>query len=143
MPKLILLAEDSSSDELLTARALQKTGVPMEVSIARDGEEALARLLAEKTGPLPDLVLLDLKLPKLSGLDVLARLRADPRTRHLPVVILSSSDKPEDVAAAYRIGCNGYMSKGIDYSQFLESARILVQYWLVLNVPPVEEPLQK
>src|SRR5438552_7410277 len=110
--KVILLVEDNATDEVLTTRALQKSSVPVSVLVARDGEEALARLLSPEPATLPDLVLLDLKLPKVSGLDVLQRLRAAPRTRTLPVVVLTSSTKDEDVAAAYRSGCNGYLSKG-------------------------------
>ena len=137
--KAILLVEDNSSDEELTIRALNKSGVPLEIRVARDGEQALALLLVNEPCPLPDLVLLDLKLPKLAGLDVLTRLRANERTRNLPVIVVSSSTKSEDVVAAYRTGCSGYMSKGVDYLQFVESAKILALYWLVHNVPPVPE----
>lgn len=139
--KVILLVEDNATDEVLTTRALQKSSVPVSVLVARDGEEALARLLSPEPATLPDLVLLDLKLPKVSGLDVLQRLRAAPRTRTLPVVVLTSSTKDEDVAAAYRSGCNGYLSKGIDYSRFVDAAKIAVLYWLVHNVAPREPPV--
>jgi two-component system response regulator len=137
--KAVLLVEDNSTDEELTVRALKKSGIAMDISVARDGEEALAHLLPNEPRPLPDLVLLDLKLPKVSGLDVLERLRANKHTQNLPVIVVSSSTKPEDVAAAYRLGCNGYMAKGVDYVQFVESAKTLAQYWLLYNVPPVRE----
>ena len=137
--KVILLAEDNSADEELTIRALKKSGVPLEVPVVRDGEQALGFLHSSESHTLPDLILLDLNLPKISGLEVLARVRANPRTRNLVVVIVSSSTKPEDVAAAYRLGCNGYLTKGVDYIQFVESARILAQYWLAHNVPPVQD----
>jgi len=136
--KVILLVEDNHSDEELTTRALKNSGVPVSVLVARDGEEALAQLLSHDSSVLPDLVLLDLKLPKVSGLEVLERLRAAPRTRTLPVVVLTSSTKHEDVAAAYRLGCNGYITKGVDYRHFVDSAKIAVQYWLVHNVAPIE-----
>jgi two-component system response regulator len=136
--KVILLVDDNPSDEELTTRALKNGGVPVSVLVARDGEEALRRLLLGEPGLLPDLVLLDLKLPKVNGLSVLQKLRADPRTQTLPVVVLSSSTKPEDVNAAYRSGCNGYIFKGVDYRHFVESAKITVQYWLVHNVAPPE-----
>jgi two-component system response regulator len=135
--KIILLAEDNPSDEELTIRALKKSGLPIEVVVARDGEQALEHLSANPARPLPDLVLLDLNLPKISGLEVLNRLRSNSRTRPLPVIIVSSSTKQEDVEAAYRLGCNGYMTKGVDYLQFVESAKVLAQYWLAYNVPPV------
>jgi two-component system response regulator len=137
--KIVLLAEDNPSDEELTIRALKRGGLPIEVSVVRDGEQALAYLLDADADsrPLPDLLLLDLNLPKINGLDVLARIRSDERIRHLLVIIVSSSSKPEDVEAAYRLGCNGYLTKGVDYLRFVESARILAQYWLVYNVPPV------
>lgn len=137
--KFVLLVEDNSSDEELTIRALKKSEIPLEIRVARDGEQALGLLLATAPQPLPDLVLLDLKVPKVSGLDVLARVRANERTRNLPLVVLSSSTKAEDVAAAYSLGCSSYMTKGVDYLRFVESARILALYWLVYNVPPVQE----
>jgi two-component system response regulator len=136
--KVILLVEDNSSEELLTARALKNSGVPVAVLVARDGEEALAKLLPPEPSPLPDLVLLDLKLPKVSGLEVLQKLRAAPRTKTIPVVVLSSSTKHEDVTAAYHHGCNGYLAKGVDYIHFLDAARIALQYWLVHNIAPRE-----
>jgi two-component system, response regulator len=133
--KLVLLVEDNLTDEELTTRALKNSGIPLAIQVARDGEEALAAV-ANQPDRLPDLVLLDLKLPKISGLDVLKRLRTDDRTRALPVVVLSSSTKPEDVATAYRFGCNGYVSKGVDYLEFVQLAKVLAQYWLVHNVVP-------
>ncbi len=137
--KIVLLAEDNSSDEELTIRALKRSGLALEILVVHDGLQALAHLFPAEPRPLPDLVLLDLNLPKISGFDVLARLRADPRTRNLVVLVVSSSTKPEDVATAYRMGCNGYVTKGVDYSKFVESAKILALYWLMHNVPPVHE----
>jgi len=136
--KIVLLAEDNPSDEEPTIRALKRGGLPIEVSVVRDGEQALAYLLDDDSRPLPDLLLLDLNLPKINGLDVLARIRSDERIRHLLVIIVSSSSKPEDVEAAYRLGCNGYLTKGVDYLRFVESAKILAQYWLIYNIPPVQ-----
>jgi two-component system response regulator len=134
--KVILLVEDNSTDEVLTTRALKNCDIPVTVLVARDGEEALAQLLSHEPNTLPDLVLLDLKLPKVSGLAVLERLRADPRTKTLPVVVLTSSTKEDDVSEAYRLGCNGYLSKGVDYQHFVNCAKIAVHYWLIYNVPP-------
>ncbi|HYL75166.1 MAG TPA: response regulator [Bryobacteraceae bacterium] len=136
--KVILLVEDNRTDEELTTRALKNSGVPVSVKVARNGEDALALLLSAEAHTLPDLVLLDLKLMKGSGLHVLETLRAAPRTRTLPVVVLTSSTKHDDVTAAYRAGCNGYISKGVDYRQFVEAAKTAVQYWLVHNVAPGE-----
>ena len=137
--KLVLLAEDNLADEELTIRALKKSGIPLEIVVAHDGDQVLSLLFLGEARRLPDLVLLDLKLPKVNGLDVLARMRAGVRTRSIPVVIVSSSTKTDDVEGAYQSGCNGYLAKGVDYHQFVESARILALYWLVYNVPPVQE----
>jgi two-component system, response regulator len=138
--KTILLVEDNEADEELTTRALKKSGIPLNVIVARDGVAALDYLYISDPAGLPDLVLLDLKLPKLGGLDVLASLRSKPMARTVPVVVLSSSTKAEDVHVAYRLGCNSYLEKGSDFSRFLEAAQALVRYWLVLNVPPRDEP---
>jgi CheY-like chemotaxis protein len=140
--KLILLVEDNPDDEALALRALARTDLPTEVVVARDGAEALDFLFA--TGPyegrdgnvLPAVVLLDLKLPKVDGLDVLRRVRADPRTRFLPVVVMSSSDESRDVAESYRVGASSYIRKPVDFGQFTETVRQLGTYWLVLNDPP-------
>lgn len=137
--KTILLIDDNSSDQELTTRALKNSGVQVSVEVARDGEEALVRLLECEPCLLPDLILLDLKLPKINGLEVLERLRADARARTLPVVVLSSSSKSEDLAEAYRLGCNGYLLKGVDYRWFADAAKTTAQYWLVYNVAPAKE----
>jgi CheY-like chemotaxis protein len=137
--KRILLVEDNPADEELTTRALERSGIPHELDVARDGAEALNYLLAGRSNGRPDLVLLDLKLPKVSGLEVLEKLRSEQPERQIPVVVLSSSMKPEDVMAAYRLGCNSYLTKGIDFSEFTEAAKLLARYWLGLNVTPREE----
>lgn len=139
--KVILLVEDSPDDEKLTLRALQKNKISNEVVVAHDGVEALDYLLGngadagKHTNPLPQVVLLDLKLPKLDGLEVLRRLRAHERTKHLPVVILTSSNEEQDLIAGYSLGANSYVRKPVDFNQFLEAARQLGLYWLVLNEP--------
>jgi two-component system response regulator len=140
--KVILLVEDNPDDEALTLRALRKANVRNEVVVARDGVEALDYLFA--TGPhtgrdtsvLPQVVLLDLKLPRLDGLEVLRRLRADPRTKVLPVVILTSSNEEEDRVAGYELGANSYVRKPVDFGHFAEAVRQLGLYWLLLNQPP-------
>jgi two-component system response regulator len=140
--KVILLVEDNPDDEALTLRALRKANVRNEVVVARDGVEALDYLFA--TGPhtgrdtsvLPQVVLLDLKLPRLDGLEVLRRLRADPRTKVLPVVILTSSNEEEDRVAGSELGANSYVRKPVDFGHFAEAVRQLGLYWLLLNQPP-------
>jgi two-component system response regulator len=140
--KMILLVEDNPDDEALTLRALRKANVRNEVVVARDGVEALDYLFA--TGPhagrdtsvLPQVVLLDLKLPRLDGLEVLRRLRADARTKVLPVVILTSSNEEEDRVAGYELGANSYVRKPVDFGHFAEAVRQLGLYWLLLNQPP-------
>ncbi len=143
--KVILLVEDNADDEALTLRALKKNHVLNEVVVVRNGLEALDYLFA--TGAyadrdrrvIPQLILLDLKLPKIDGLEVLRRIRADDRTRLLPVVILTSSDEERDVIAGYKLGANSYVRKPVDFTQFAEAVRQLRLYWLVLNeVPPRE-----
>jgi CheY-like chemotaxis protein len=140
--KIILLVEDNPDDEKLTLRALHKNNISNGVIVAHDGVEALEYLLGSGSdeenhgNPLPQVVLLDLKLPKLDGLEVLRRLRAHKRTRHLPVVILTSSNEEQDLIAGYSLGANSYVRKPVDFSQFLEAARQLGLYWLVLNEPP-------
>jgi CheY-like chemotaxis protein len=141
--KQILLVEDNPDDEALTVRALKKSNVVNEIVVVRDGVEAVNYLFCE--GPfagaeprvLPQVVLLDLKLPKLDGLGVLRRIRADERTRVLPVVILSSSDEEDDRIQGYALGANSYVRKPVDFAQFLKAAAQLGLYWLVLNEPPV------
>lgn len=134
----ILLVEDSQDDAELALRAFAKGQVRCDVVLARDGVEALEYLLGTGTerglAPLPSVVLLDLKLPRIDGLDVLKRLRAEVRTKHLPVVMLTSSEREEDVAASYALGANSYVRKPVEFTQFVEVARQIGSYWLALNV---------
>lgn len=136
--RYILLVEDNPDDEALTLRALRKNNIKNEVVVARDGAQALELLLqdAHERSRLPEVVLLDLKLPKLDGIEVLRRLRAEERTRMLPIVILTSSREEQDLLASYRLGANSYVRKPIDFDQFTEAVRQLGLYWLVLNEPP-------
>ena len=140
--RTILLVEDNPNDELLTLRALKKEHLTNEVIVVRDGEEALEYLLGRgrfagaEQRSLPQLVLLDLKLPKVDGLEVLRQLRADPRTRRLPVVILTSSNEEKDLVTGYNYGANSYIRKPVDFTQFSEAVRQLELYWLILNEPP-------
>jgi CheY-like chemotaxis protein len=142
--KLILLVEDNPDDEALTRRALKKNNIRNEVVVARDGVEALDYLFG--TGAyagrdmsiMPTVTLLDLKLPKIDGLEVLRRLRSDARTKLLPVVILTSSKEERDLIEGYQLGASSYIRKPVDFSQFTEAVRELGLYWLVLNeTPPV------
>lgn len=133
--QLIVLVEDNPDDQALTLRALKKQNIANEIVVVNDGVEALDFLLAPDN-PIPHLVLLDLKLPKLDGLQVLQRLRSEPRTRLLPVVVLTSSDEEKDVIEGYRLGANSYIRKPVDFNQFSEAIRHLGLYWLVLNQPP-------
>jgi two-component system response regulator len=139
-PRSILLIEDNADDEALTLRAFRKNNIQNDVHVARDGAEALELLHGagadERPRPQPAVVLLDLKLPKIDGLEVLRRIRADERTRLLPVVILTSSKEEADMIAGYRLGANSYVRKPVDFGDFLEAARQLGLYWLVLNEPP-------
>lgn len=139
--RVILLVEDNPDDEALTLRALKKNNVANRVIVARDGAQALEYLFPEggklPVEQLPALILLDLKLPKVDGLEVLKRLRADPHTQLIPVVILTSSKEERDLVSGYRLGCNSYIRKPVDFEQFIESIKQLGMYWLVLNeVPP-------
>ncbi len=140
--RTILLVEDNRKDELLTLRALKRSNVANEVLVVRDGAAALDYLLARgghahrTAAPLPDLVLLDLKLPKVDGLEVLKELRADPRTELLPVVVLTSSNQEQDIVESYRFGANSYIRKPVDFNQFAAAVGQLGLYWLVLNEPP-------
>jgi two-component system response regulator len=136
-----MLVEDNPGDEELTLRALQKSNVLNPVVVARDGAEALDYLFVRgkyagrDATVLPQVVLLDLKLPKVNGLEVLRAIRADPRTRLLPVVILSSSNEDKDLIRSYDLGANSYVRKPVDFAQFLDAARQLGLYWLVINQP--------
>jgi CheY-like chemotaxis protein len=139
--KTILLVEDNPDDEILTLRALKKSNICNEVVVARDGQEALDALFGngkwQDDAVTPGLVLLDIKLPKLDGLEVLRALRVDERTKILPVVILTSSREEQDLAASYRLGASSYIRKPVDFGQFAEAVRQLGLYWLVLNeLPP-------
>ncbi len=141
--KMILLVEDNPDDEALTIRALKKNNIGNKVVVAHDGAEALDFLFctgayAERDPKnMPQVILLDLKLPKVDGLEVLRRIRADPRTSLLPVVILTSSKEERDMVEGYKNGANSYVRKPVDFNQFVEAARQLGLYWLVLNeVPP-------
>jgi CheY-like chemotaxis protein len=139
---VILLVEDNTSDEELTLRALKRANVTNKVVVTRDGAAALDYLFARGAyatrapGEAIQVVLLDLNLPKLSGLEVLRALRADARTRRLPVVILTSSKEDRDLAEGYELGANSYIVKPVDFTQFAEAVRQLGLYWLVLNEPP-------
>lgn len=140
--KTILLVEDNLDDEALTLRALRKNNIANDVVVARDGAEALDYLFAagiyadRDVGEQPSMLLLDLKLPKIDGLEVLRRLRHDERTRLIPVVILTSSREEQDLVNGYRLGANSYIRKPVDFSQFVEAVRHLGLYWLVLNEAP-------
>ncbi len=140
--KMILLVEDNPDDEALTLRAFKKNNIKNGVVVARDGAEALDYLFAagvyagRDVGNLPQVVLLDLKLPKVDGLEVLRRIREAEQTRLLPVVILTSSKEEQDLINGYRLGCNSYVRKPVNFDEFVEAARQLGLYWLVLNEPP-------
>jgi CheY-like chemotaxis protein len=141
MNKVILLVEDNSSDEKLTLLAFKRCGVANEVIVARDGAEALDCLLGNPTAliqepkALPSLVLLDLKLPKVDGLEVLRRIRADERSKLLPVIILTASREEEDIARSYALGANAYVRKPVEFAAFAEAAKALGFFWLLLNQP--------
>ena len=138
--KVILLVEDNPRDEALTLRALKKSNIVNDVVVARDGVEALDYLFGtgahadRDTSDMPQLVLLDLKLPKVDGLQVLRRMRGDERTRRLPVVVFTSSSEEEDLINSYNLGANSYVRKPVDFEHFLEAAKQLGLYWLVLNL---------
>jgi two-component system response regulator len=138
----ILLVEDNKDDEALTLRALQKNRILNKVVVARDGVEALDYLLG--TGPhtgrdttdQPQLVLLDLKLPRIDGLEVLKKMRADDRAKYVPVVVLTSSGEEEDLVRSYAFGANSYVRKPVDFAQFTEAVKTLGLFWLLLNQSP-------
>ncbi len=138
--KVILLVEDNPRDEALTLRALKKSNICNEVVVARDGVEALDYLFGDgtsagrETREMPQLILLDLKLPKVDGLQVLEKIRAAERTRRLPVVVFTSSSEEEDLINSYNLGANSYVRKPVDFEQFLEATRQLGLYWLVMNL---------
>jgi DNA-binding response OmpR family regulator len=135
---MILLVEDDPDHEALAIRALRKANVANEIQVAHDGAEALEYLTAASSGakPLPQLVLLDLKLPKVDGLEVLRRIRAADKTALLPVVVLTSSDEEKDIVSSYRLGVNSYIRKPVNFTDFAEATRQLGMYWLLLNQCP-------
>jgi two-component system response regulator len=143
MNGILLLVEDNPTDEKLTLRAFKKSGLANDIVVVRDGAEALDYLFA--TGAysgrdptmLPAVVLLDLKLPRIDGLEVLRRIRANELTRCLPVVILTASKESEDIARGYSLGANAYVRKPVDFVEFVEAAKTLGLFWLLLNQAPV------
>jgi two-component system response regulator len=140
--KTLLLVEDNPDDEELTLRALRKQNLANDIVVARDGQEALDWMFAEgeyatrDINDLPQVILLDLKLPKVDGLQVLERIRANNITRNVPVVVLTSSNEEQDLLRSYDLGANSYVRKPVDFEQFLEAARQLGLFWLVLNEVP-------
>jgi two-component system response regulator len=136
---IILLVEDRDDDVELTLRAFKKSGIVNQVVVARDGAEALDYLFAAERhagrSTMPDVVLLDLNLPKVSGLEVLQKMRADDRTKRVPVVILSSSNEERDIVSSYNLGANSFVQKPVDFTQFVQATQQLGSYWLVLNRP--------
>lgn len=139
---LILLVEDDPDHEALAIRALRKANVVNEIRVARDGAEALDYMKSVSDGsePLPQLVLLDLKLPKVEGLEVLRHIRSSDRTQLLPVVVLTSSDEERDIVTSYRLGVNSYIRKPVNFTDFAEATRQLGMYWLLLNQCPPPTP---
>ncbi|MBA3937494.1 MAG: response regulator [Planctomycetes bacterium] len=142
--KTILLVEDNPDDELLTKRALTKNQILTRLVVAHDGVEALDYLFGtgihagRDLSDQPTVVLLDLKLPRIDGLEVLRRVRADERTRMLPVVVLTSSKEDQDLKRCYQVGASSYVRKPVDFDEFIEAVRQLGMYWLVLNESPVQ-----
>jgi two-component system, response regulator len=140
--KIILLVEDNPDDVKLTLRALKKSNILNEVVLAEDGVEALdylfgtGKFAGRNTGTVPQLILLDLKMPRLDGLEVLQRIRADERTALLPVVILTTSNEDRDRVESYKLGANSYIRKPVDFDQFVSAVQQLGLYWLILNEAP-------
>ena len=136
----ILLVEDNPDDEMLTIRALKKNSILNDITVAHDGAEALELIFSRASSgePLPGLVLLDLKLPKVDGLEVVRRIRADERARIIPVVILTGSKLDEDVLAGYRGGANAYVRKPVNFTEFAEAVKTLGLFWLILSEPVPE-----
>jgi two-component system, response regulator len=146
--KIILLVEDNPDDAKLTLRAFKQSNIANPIAVARDGIEALDFLFArsaysQRAGkPLPTLVVLDLKLPRLDGLGVLKAIRADARTKLIPVVILTSSKEEQDLVSGYSLGANSYVRKPVDFAEFLEAAKHLGIYWLMMNQSPPERAIE-
>lgn len=144
--KVILLVEDNPDDVALTMRAFKRSHLANPIAVARDGVDALDFLFSRNdykdraSQPLPTLVILDLKLPRLDGLGVLKAMRADERTRFLPVVILTSSKEEQDLISGYTLGANSYVRKPVDFTEFIEAAKVLGIYWLMMNEVPPERP---
>jgi two-component system response regulator len=134
--KTLMLVEDNVDDIELFKLALTLNNLAGEVMVARDGPDALSMLIGRDNSPLPDVILLDLKLPRLNGLDVLRAIKGNPRTRSVPVVILTTSGERSDLETAYEIGCNSYLRKPVDFSQFNDMVRDVHRYWLGLNTAP-------
>lgn len=139
---IILLVEDNPDDEVLTLRAFKKNNVANEIIVARDGQEALDFLFAEHgyaerdANLVPILILLDLKLPKIAGLEVLRQIRAREETRRIPVVVLTTSDEDQDLVSSYDLGANSFVRKPVDFNEFLESVKLISLYWVMVNQPP-------
>jgi two-component system, response regulator len=142
----ILLVEDNAEDVELTLRAFRRSKVLNELTVVRDGEQALEYLFCtgsfagRDADQMPEVILLDLKLPKVGGLEVLRRVRSDPRTKRIPVVILTSSIEDNDICSSYDLGANSFVRKPVDFTQFLDAAQQLGLYWLVMNVAPRDAP---
>jgi two-component system response regulator len=132
--KVVLLVEDNSNDEMLALRALKKVDIQIRVDVARDGIEATNYLL-DAAMPCPDLVLLDLRLPRMNGLEVLNSIRSNPKTRNLPVVVFTSSSQPSDVMNCFQSGANSFVRKSHDYAQYMILMSKIVDYWLTVNEP--------
>jgi len=133
----ILIVEDNPNDLELALHALKKNNLANPIHVARDGAEALDYLFDAGTVGKPKVILLDLKLPKVNGLEVLKRIKSDPRTQMIPVVVLTSSREERDIIDSYRLGVNSYITKPVDFEQFAEVVRQLGLYWLLLNQPPL------
>jgi len=133
----ILLVDDSPDDVVLTVRALRKSRISNEVAVVSDGEEALRYLLSDAADP-PVLILLDINLPMVSGLEVLRAIRADERTRYLPVVMLSTSSENRDIVTSYDLGANSYVRKPVVFNEFVEAVRVVGLYWLLVNQPVID-----
>ena len=138
----ILLVEDNPADEELALHALKKEKSHYQITVVRDGEEAVQCLFGDNTAsdnqppPVPDLILLDLKLPKISGLEILKKIKTDQLTRAIPVVVLTSSDQERDITTSYRLGANSYITKPVDFETFSSTIQRIARYWLSLNRPP-------